>query len=87
MDFHYEKLFLSFGRDHDQNNKIHIDVEPFRDDPHVLADLFVALADTVISQMDESKQTKYEQQIVRAFCRSMKTRHETLEVTRTQDEG
>lgn len=83
MDFVYSKLFLAFGLDREDNNKIHIDVKPFVEDPEVLAELFTALADTVISQLPESEQNDYETQFMLKFSDAMRDRHEFLDIKRT----
>ena len=84
MDFTYSKLFIAFGLDNDDNNKIHIDVEPFTKDSATLAEVFTAITDTVISQLPEKDQIKYEQKFLREFKKAMKERHETLDITRTE---
>jgi DNA-binding MltR family transcriptional regulator len=84
MDFKYSTLFLSFGIDEKGNNKMHIDVEPFLEDSGPLADLFATIADTVINQLPESEQNDYENNLLKDFKKSMKTRHSCLEIRRTK---
>ena len=84
MDFTYSKLFLSFGLDKEENNKLHIDVQPFIEDPLVLAEVFAVIADTVINQLPEKDQIAYENNLIKKFKTSMKDRHELLDVKRTE---
>jgi hypothetical protein len=86
MDFKYSTLFLSFGIDEDGNNKMHIDVGPFLDSPDILADLYSAIADTIINQLPESEQVKYEADLLKEFKYSMKHRHVNLEIKRTKSD-
>ncbi len=84
MDFTYSKLFLAFGLDKEENNKLHIDVQPFVTNHVVLAEVFAAIADTVISQLPEKDQNEYEENVIEQFSKAMKERHENLEIKRTE---